>query len=570
MQENNISVENTSSELNNSFNKQEIFRQIDQELLSQKIHNHSIVQRTRSNYRFIILVDLIALFSALVGVYFVYNIFKEQQIKLVSGRQGVKVLESTLLEEINKQYVLDLAKKEAELQNVKTRLSELETTLSNTLSQLQLEAELELEKQRKIMEQEIANQLLGKNTAEQEKIKQEYQNRILKIEQQIQERQQLQIQQEQERYNRMRDEENQKIETLNLEQQIQEAQNKIKQSQQELAEAKNQTPVSPQILTNIVKVDKIDHAISLLFLDVQHMLQNKQYDQVDPILNKIKNTYENSSNYLNIERKKADLYILTILQKYIQMTKNISELNSNQQQLIDNLQKQLAEQKENINDSSFMVSRNQLKKFISLISNNNIIEIRRQIQKFERNIPELIEFSQYYVAQMKQHGAPNIESLIKQADKFIQQKDYQKGIDVYQKILRIYSLDPRTEVVVQKLYDAITLKLQSKKSSDSASKIPSTISGSIQKILNNEKQIVYLKQPQGYIADIIDKDTVLVLLLSPYRVNARQKLEVFRFNTNYELKKTGELRVRKSQKDTFQLVLKNHQMKLGDFLYIKD
>ncbi len=169
----------------NEFNKQEILTQIEDELLTKSQPTHEIRQKTKSNFRFVVVLDLIALLLAVAGVFIVYTVFREQQIRLVSGQQGVKVLESTLLEEINKQHARDLALKEQELEEVRSRLRDLENNYADELRRINRDAEARLQAERATLEEEITGQLIGKSEAEQAEIRRQYEERIRSLERNV-------------------------------------------------------------------------------------------------------------------------------------------------------------------------------------------------------------------------------------------------------------------------------------------------------------------------------------------------------------------------------------------------
>ena len=176
-------LEDNSVELN----KQEIFHQIDREILSQKKNRFSVFQKTRSNYKFIVYLDLIACLVAMAGVIVVYNIFREQQIRLVSGQSGVKVLEITLIEEIYKQYEQDFILKELEVQALRKELENMEQVFSDALLKINEDAQQKFETERALLEVELLFELTGKKKGEQDNLRRKYDQKIRSLRKEIDE-----------------------------------------------------------------------------------------------------------------------------------------------------------------------------------------------------------------------------------------------------------------------------------------------------------------------------------------------------------------------------------------------
>ncbi|MGL4676105.1 MAG: hypothetical protein ACRCWI_00335 [Brevinema sp.] len=512
-------------------------------------------------------MDFIALVIAFAGAFVVYNIFKEQQVRLVSGQKGVRVLESLLLEEINKQYARDLALKEQELQDVRQRLAEIESEYQIKLAQIGTDAQQELERQIILIQREITAQLVGKTDTEQQEIRRQYEERLINIKNAITQERLEREALERERYQQIQIQEEQNLNQEQLRLQLEEAQQRLQDSQLQLTQL--QTIQAGEQNYNAID-QQFDQSITSLLLSTQIAITNNQHDQAKTSLNRIKILYRNSPELFPQQRKEADLYVVEMLLSYLDSLEQVSNL----QQINIDQQNSLA-QIRGLQDGEMGLKKEELQYFINTITNKDQHALAlRQIQDLNRDIPELLAFAEYYITFIRQD--PNLDSMIAQGDNLVNSKRYQEAINTYQQILQTYSINDKAREIVQKLYSTILLELQNKNILVNSS-IPQKMQTDIQQLLSNSRysevshQIIYLKEPDGYIADIIDKDTVLVLLLPQKRVTPRQVIEVYRIvnQDNFHMNKIGTLRSQKREQRMFQITLLNHNMKLGDLVYIK-
>ncbi len=492
---------------NNSQTKQEIFRQIDQDILSQRKSNMTIHQKTKSNYRFVIVLDCVALLFAMVGIIFVYNIFKEQQIKLVSGQQGVRVLESTLLEEINRQYAHNIAEMEQMLRESNDRLMALELSHAEELARISAESILELERQRAIIQREMLLAMQGKTIPEQAEIRQQYETQLKEIEDIIARDNATKEEAQQEKYKRTLLQITQ--EANKSEQEIETLKNRIDKTQ---ITNTNSNRVNAQVQVVDDGAKNFEESATSLFLQTKQLIDAKDYDSATVRLSDISTLYQNPPPTLSPQRKTVDSYFVSVLQELM----NTSEKSKLQETTISNLEKAL--------------------------SNSG--------QTFGRSVEMTLQ-------------------MLNRGDDFVKNGQYDKAVESYQSALQ-YSTDDKSEEIIQKLYNAILMDVH-------GANIPKNLESSVRKLLKDtryndmEYPIVYLKEPNGYIADIIDKDNVLVLLLPRERINRHQALEIYRVTSQngIQLEKIGEFRSKSAERDTFKMQINNHRIKLGDLIYIK-
>ncbi len=571
-------------------NKQEIFHQIDREILSKKNNEFSIMQKTRSNYKFVLYLDLIACLIAIFGAIVVYNVFKEQQVRLVSGQSGVKVLETTLIEEINKQYEQNLLLKELELQELRSKLENIELEFSNVLLKIQKESQQKLEIEKALLQKELLSKLSGKNQLEQDVLRQEYNQKLELIKQNI---------------------DLSKIENENIEKKkFEQFQKNLQQQdelQRQLDEVKEKLEFSKEKLEIIVtkqpqldiettykddESQKLEQKISKYFINIQQNILEKKYTQAEILLNNIEKIYENELplQYLK-NRKKVDLYFISLNREFIQKDQESMELNKKLDMQSDQLK--LLEQKfitpkniDNTKDSQIIIDK--INFFIEKISNNKVSkkEIQQYIKNINKELPEVTNFAYKYVEFAQNVDHDKINKAIQNADELVLKKDYSTAISAYQQILRVYLFNNARDSVVDKLYKTIILQLENSNNKtlvannimqdETPTNIPKNVNEKIKKVLNNvefitpEYKIIYMRNPDGYVLNILDENHVLVILTAGKRVFQNQQLKVYRVSGQdiFKMDKIGFINVLKLGGDVIQTSNINSDLRIGDLIYI--
>ena len=571
-------------------NKQEIFHQIDREILSKKNNEFSIMQKTRSNYKFVLYLDLIACLIAIFGAIVVYNVFKEQQVRLVSGQSGVKVLETTLIEEINKQYEQNLLLKELELQELRSKLENIELEFSNVLLKIQKESQQKLEIEKALLQKELLSKLSGKNQLEQDVLRQEYNQKLELIKQNI---------------------DLSKIENENIEKKkFEQFQKNLQQQdelQRQLDEVKEKLEFSKEKLEIIVtkqpqldiettykddESQKLEQKISKYFINIQQNILEKKYTQAEILLNNIEKIYENELplQYLK-NRKKVDLYFISLNREFIQKDQESMELNKKLDMQSDQLK--LLEQKfitpkniDNTKDSQIIIDK--INFFIEKISNNKVSkkEIQQYIKNINKQLPEVTNFDYKYVEFAQNVDHDKINKAIQNADELVLKKDYSTAISAYQQILRVYLFNNARDSVVDKLYKTIILQLENSNNKtlvannimqdETPTNIPKNVNEKIKKVLNNvefitpEYKIIYMRNPDGYVLNILDENHVLVILTAGKRVFQNQQLKVYRVSGQdiFKMDKIGFINVLKLGGDVIQTSNINSDLRIGDLIYI--
>lgn len=508
-------------------NKQEIFHQIDHDILSQKKNKFSIVQKTKSNYKFIVYLDLIACLIAMMGVIVVYGVFREQQIRLVSGQKGVKVLESTLIGEINEQYEQDLLDKEIELQALRDKLASIEQGFSDTLLKINREAAQEFETEKALLEIELLFKNEGKNQAEQAALRREYDQRIESLRQSVDnvklENERLEKEKFEQAQQWQLTEDRQKQEELTA--QLIKARENLESSKEKLEIIRVLEPKTVVESTDLSDtVQKIEQKVSDNFIIIQQNILEKEYIQAEKALKNIEDIYKGEiPNTYPKNRKEADLYLISLNREFIK--KDQKEIVLNKQLDIQNNQiialKQGVEDSKNNEDSkdskNLKEIAKKMKNFITKVSNNRISrkELQQQIDSISKELPESIDFAYKYVEFSQNKNSINIP----------------KNVDT--KIQKILDKDEP---------------------------------------LSSEYRIVYLKNPEGFVLDILDKKRVLVTLHLGKRVSRDQRLEVYRVDNqdNFKINKIGYINILKSGGDVVQASNAGFNIRIGDLIYIKD
>ena len=490
-------------------NKQDIFHQIDREILSQKKNKFSIVQKTRSNYKFVVYLDIIACLIAMIGVIFVYSIFKEQQVRLVSGQSGVKVLETTLLEEINKQYEQDLLKKELEIESLRSELKNIEQNFSNALLAIDKKAQQKFENEKALLEAELMREIEGKNKTEQESLRREYTQNLELIKQNIDNEKMENKKLENEKIEQLRQEQ-QKQEQLQL--QLRDTKEKLEISREKLKKVQVEQPQENKesaLLSNAIKqMQQIEKSVSEKFIIVQQNILGRKYTQAETVLESIEKIYEGRMPNMYLEtRKNADLYFISLNREFIKKDEDMAIL-SNRIEVLG---------QEKPNTISLLQVTEEMREFVIKASNNKTSSknLQRQINSITKELPDVTDFAYEYV-------------------EFVQ--------------------------------------------NENRANIPKNVEEKMQKLLNKTEQlsqeykVVYMKNPDGFVLDILDKKRVLVTLSSGKRVSKNQQLDVYRVanQDDFKMDKIGYINVLKSGGDVIQTSNANYDVKIGDLIYIKN
>lgn len=586
-------IENFSDDLSS---KQEIYQQIDEDILSHRQFQQSIKQKTKSNYKFIIMLDIFALIVALIGGGVVYHLFKEQQIQLVAGQGAVKVLEFTLLDELNKQYQQDLLEKDNEITSLRGQIANIEEQMRNKILKLEEENKLELERQKELLTIQMQKGLEGKTDQEKEQIVQQYNEQIIQLENKLKKEQEVvRSQMDNELQELIQKQQEQLQNQLNQQKSIQKTLDQQEQrivKIQTLSENKKSVINPEQLLQRQMLETSIilDRKISELFLDIQAQLQQSNCIAVSNILFQIKTLYtDNVQNLISQERRSADLFLIEVIREYINTQEKNTSLTSQilmQEKSLEELRIRL-EQGISSKDSTFVVLKEQLITFSKMINGKSSTRtINKQLKIIKTSMPEVLIFLESYERYQKNDFSYKADKLIQKAETLVNKEKYREAIDIYQQILRVYPGIRQQEDVVRQLYDTIVLELNKEGntalvsdrnlvSPDSFNDIPNNLNNNVQKILKNSRyttpnyKIVYMYNPDGYIVDIINNN-VIVSLIAGKVVSKNQELFIYRVvdSEKFQMDVIGVIKSTANGKGNIQAEQENNNMKIGDLVYL--
>ena len=556
--------DDTNQKIDTLSTRQDIYSQIDKDILGHKQSKFKIKQKTRSNYKFVVVLDLIAVFFAMMGSTLVYTIFKEQQIQLVTGQDAIEVLESTLLEQLNLQYSIDMLAKEQEIALLKMQLTTFTDDFEGMQQQIEIEVQLKYAEEKMRLEKQLAEDLQGKVAEEREAILREFANRIASLDQGSLE----------EREERLRD--------LNVEYQesLRAQESQLIDLQVEMKQIANKQVVNTRKAemvaltnTNYINLSSVkykelvefDTKIADLFKDVRTGLERTNYQNIGTPLKEIETLYDGQTS---TKRKEMDLYLLNLVHDYT----NVAEQNKV-------LERKVAQSSANGTDLEMKKLVEELNTFSDMVvSKRRVGVLEKQVGTINDRLPELLDFVDNYDAYRFSDDIIKVEELREKAREHIEAKRYDKGISEYQDILTFYPGVQQKEVV-RELYAAVTLKLQG--GENTFVEIEENIAQQelirdVAEILKGpdlEKpnyKIVYMKNPDGYIVDIIGNE-VLIYLIPGKVVAKNQDLYTYRVvsDESFRMDSVATLTSAAKGAGTIKAEKKWHDLKIGDLIYLK-
>lgn len=543
--------------------KQLIFEQIDSELI---INDHNTLIRTkqwtRSNYKFVIFLDLCAIITAFIGGIILYNIFREQSIRLVVGQGAVRTLELTLLEQLDKQREIDLQNTKSELNATREELQRAERELKLAKIRFREEALNKLKEQQRLLDIRLAKALQGKSAQEQAEIRKKFELERNKIQEQIETERKAKEQLYQEKFDQL--EKKNKIIEMTLKSQLKDDQKNATISKKKLMTKIQQqnkiiTEKAPiiQLSQNVL----VNQEIALSFSKIQNFLLNSQYRDIENSLNNIENIYKKTPDEaLYSIKKKGDLFLVSLIRKYIAQITNITDIEP---------QVEIAQN-------------NELILLINLLNKKtpNENKINKQMQQLKLTSPIIIKFLDSYIKYQETANDPQIDLLLKKAYNNIKKEKYKLAIENYQTILRLYPSASKRNNILKEFYHTIKLELEKNQVLVSQnpvnSKIPTILQQKALNILKNpryaipESKIIYMNSPDGYIMDIID-DVAIIALTSHASIKKGSVLNIFRvMNVDIlTMDKLGTVKVlKKTRGNTVQATIKGNNVRIGDLIYL--
>ncbi|SFB93548.1 hypothetical protein SAMN02745150_01374 [Brevinema andersonii] len=549
--------------------KQEIFRQIDQDLSTKRTPPQQ--QKTRSNYKFIILLNIIIISAAGLGIFIVYTIFQQQSLKLIVGQDAIQSLELILIQQAEKRRNAELLKKEEEVQELRIALNRAEQELAKTLSEINQKATQEFEKQRVDLQAQIKKELQGKTESEKAEIRRRYELELHILEEKIENEKRAQELAQQEAYKKKQEQLAKEQELLQIQlqrasQNAEESRKKTLSVQEKLKKTETQ---KPNILLEEKLSSEFDQKISFLFSEIGKALQIQNTKEAEKKLQAIENLYNKENTiFVPIEKRNTDLFLVSLIRNYI----NTSEIQTNLIQQLALLNQEFNELQRadsitaDAETEKFRIFINEFSESVEKDPEN--IAIPSKIRILQKNAPDVFTFYDSYKKYRQNFDSQQAKPLIKKANQTLERHQYPEAIQQYQYILQNYPGIKEQNEILNNFAQAIQMEtakngsipLFNQQKTDNISKLYRT---------TNQIHIVYMKAPDGYILDIID-NTAIITLFPGVLVKKGDKIDIFRANVlnKLELEWLDNSISELSQSVRISAKIKNPRVRIGDLIYL--
>jgi outer membrane protein assembly factor BamD (BamD/ComL family) len=305
--------------------QQDVFSYIDRELKKdRKSFAERIVQKTKSNFLIVLMVNLIAIFIASVGFYTVYTIFSERAYNLVGSEKSIKGLQDVLFAEMQKKANAELLKQQEEMKKIQAELNKLNNQMEDYKTAQQKLLKAELEKNQNELKAKLEAESKNKTEAEKEELKKQYQLEIAAQQKAIE---QASKQKDQE-YQKQLQSEKQKL--LDAEQNKKEAltsaQNQLNKAQSELQTLQEEKAKTAAVLKEFEtakedqkKIDAFNDQVAMLFQSAISSFQSTKYDIARQNLNGVLKLYDNKPAGVGISkaRENVDKFLVSAIADYL-------------------------------------------------------------------------------------------------------------------------------------------------------------------------------------------------------------------------------------------------------------
>ncbi|MGL4389040.1 MAG: hypothetical protein ACRCTJ_06590 [Brevinema sp.] len=570
-------------------------------------------QKTRSNYQFIIILNLIAFVLAVFGGFWVYHIFKIQEIQLLEGEGAVKTLELSILQQLDEKRQDEFLQKEQELKLLKQALDESQKKIEESKNNIKVEAEKEFDKKRETLQQQITIELQGKSAQEQAVIRARYERQLQQLKEELDNVIQIKYKNLDETFQK---EQGQTIqETSKIQNEIEKVQVQLQESQQRIQSIvyTNESTIASSIATKSRSED-----IAKIFLNIQTALQKNEYRQAEDRIKSIKNIYKKKiiADDLSMQDK-VDLFLVGILETYVTNMTQLSNLStelltlqSNHLLLSNNNQNFLSiakKTKKEMNEIQMEIDRLKMSndilldfkmKILAKNDNNSnlyagLIEriqiLVRDLNKgkedqFDEQIilikekePAIIELLSSYSNYQILIDTKKSQKLFTQTEKLFNNKNYQKALEGYQSIVRLYPKSQKMDVVLNHMYLSMKNLLGNTNFVMMDSLVTTKLQREQRSIIEKDKQvltysqIVYLQNPEGYVFDIIDNEA-LVLLIPGSKLKNKEKIQFLRVINDEVMQLhyiSDGIVIKLEGNIVYISKFKSSRIKIGDLIYLK-
>ncbi|MGL4561166.1 MAG: hypothetical protein ACRCV0_02600, partial [Brevinema sp.] len=353
--------------------------------------------------------------------------------------------------------------------------------------------------------------------------------------------------------------------------------------------------------------------INKLFLSIQTLLQNSDFQAINKQLKKIKLEYDKDKNQSDLPiQGKVDLFIMTILEEYITNMMQLSNLSTqlsfwqtnNTNMSIDakkltenrkeikeiyaeidrlqksndillNFQKSVNKNQQNLPDiyQNLMM---QIQFLVVELNKGSRDEVNQQIKLLQKKEPIMKELLESYSNYQFINDTEKSEKLFNKAEKLFGREDYDKALDIYQSIIRLYPKTEKLNVVLEHMYVSMKQMFQNTNFIIADSLSPTKLQLQSLHLQENIvrkpilREIIYLQNPEGYVLDIT-KNNILVYLLPNSKIKNKSDIQFFRIinDDGLQFHNISESKVNKIDGNIAYISQKNIQVKIGDLIYLK-
>ncbi|NPV01137.1 MAG: tetratricopeptide repeat protein [Brevinematales bacterium] len=369
--------------------QQDVFSYIDRELKKdRKSFAERIVQKTKSNFLIVLMVNLIAVFIASVGFYTVYTIFSERAYNLVGSEKSIKGLQDVLFAEMQKKANAELLKQQEEMKKIQAELNKLNNQMEDYKTAQQKLLKAELEKNQNELKAKLEAESKNKTEAEKEELKKQYQMEIAaqqKAIEQASKQKELDYQKQlQSEKQKLLDAEQNKKEALSS------AQNQLNKAQSDLQTLQEEKAKTAAVLKEFEtakedqkKIDAFNDQVAMLFQSAISSFQSTKYDIARQNLNGVLKLYDNKPAGVGISkaRENVDKFLVSAIADYLALKE--SKAGETQAQYADMIiaLKDLRDLAKDLNGGAYV---------------NKGSALKSKLAQYQNTIPDVYAFANAY------------------------------------------------------------------------------------------------------------------------------------------------------------------------------
>ena len=369
--------------------QQDVFSYIDRELKKdRKSFAERIIQKTKSNFMIVMMVNLIAIFVASVGFYTVYTFFSERAYNLVGSEKSIKGLEDVLFAEMQKKANAELLKQQEEMKKIQAELNKLSSQMDDFKTEQIKKQKAELDKMQNDLKAKFEADSKNKTEAEKNALKKEYELEIASQQKAIEQA----AKQKEAEYQKMLQAEKTKL----LEQEkdkkvaLQSAETKLTEAQSELQSLQEEKAKTAAVLKEFEtakeeqkKIDIFNDQVAVLFQSAVDSFQGEKYDLARQKLNAVIKLYDNKPQGVTISKSRevVDKFFVNAISDYLALKEN--KAGESQQQLEQTIiaLKDLRDLSKDIQGGAY---------------NTKEAALKNKINAYQASIPEVVAFANAY------------------------------------------------------------------------------------------------------------------------------------------------------------------------------